>query len=149
MSYNGHKLKFFIDDSDGWLRKNKEVAEQFIMAEDDHETREMLSLMTPHAHFASFWGVVRGLPAAVALCAQESEHLRLTWTTGLEPLTSHTFVRQGYAHVVDGGRGIAHLPIIGPWISSFFQKPVHEYLVVREGRVRFRSVGYTWDIGKY
>ncbi|KPA78197.1 hypothetical protein ABB37_06361 [Leptomonas pyrrhocoris] len=148
MSYSGQKLKFFVDDSDGWLRKNKKAADQFIMAEDDGETREMLSLMTPRAFFGSFWGVVRGLPAAVALRAQENDHLRLTWTSGLQPLTSHTFVRQGFVHVVDGKR-ITSAPIIGPWLSSFFQKPVHEYLVVREGRVTFRSIGYTWDLGKY
>ncbi|KPI89576.1 hypothetical protein ABL78_1344 [Leptomonas seymouri] len=148
MSYNGRKLKFFVDDFDGWLRKNKAVAEQFIMAEDDGETREMLSFMTPSVHFGSFWGVVRGLPAAVALRAQESEHLRLTWTSGLQPLTSHTFARQGFVHVVDGQR-ITSIPIVGPWLSSFFQKPVYEHLVVREGRVTFRNIGYAWDLGKY
>ncbi|KAL7701009.1 hypothetical protein N2W54_003794 [Lotmaria passim] len=148
MSYNGQKLRFFVDDADGWLRKNKEAADQFVMAEDDGETREMLSLMSPHAHFVSFWGVVRGFPAAVALRAQENEHLRLTWTSGLHPLTSHTFVRQGYVHVVHGHR-VSSVPVLGPWLSSFFQKPVQELLVVKEGRVTFRSVGYTWDIGKY
>lgn len=148
MSYSGRKLKFFVDDSDGTLRKNKQVVDQFVMAEDDGETREMLSLMSPRAHFASFWGVVRGMPAAVAVRAQENEHLRLTWTSAPHPLTSHTFVRQGYVHVVNGQR-IASVPIIGPWLSSFYQKPVEEYLVVRNGQVTFRSVGYVWDLGKY
>lgn len=148
MSYNGQKLKFFVDDSDGCLRKNREAADRFIMAEDDGETREMWSLMDPHTHFSSFWGVVRGLPAAAALRAQENEHLRLTWTTALQPLTSRTFVRQGYVHVVHGQR-IASLPLIGPWISSFFQKPIQELVVVRDGRVTFRSIGYMWDLGKY
>jgi hypothetical protein len=148
MSYNVRKLKFFVDDSDGWLRKNSEVAEQFIMAEDDGETHEMLSLLKPQAHFASFWGVVRGFPAAVALRAQEKDHLRLTWTSPLQPLTSHTFVRQGYVHVV-GGHRLSGVPVVGAWLSSFFQKPVVEYVVVREGRVAFRGLSYTWDIGKY
>ncbi|KAG5502406.1 hypothetical protein JIQ42_05283 [Leishmania sp. Namibia] len=148
MSYSGRKLKYFVDDSDGWLRRNQQVAEQFVMAEDDRETKEMLSLMAPRAHFASFWGVVRGLPAAVALQAQECEHLRITWTSGLQTLTSHTFVREGYVHVLDKGR-MAAIPVLGPWLSSFFQRAVHEFLVVREGEVVFRSLGYVWDIGKY
>lgn len=148
MPYNGRKLKYFVDDSDGWLRRNTQAAERFVMAEDDGETKEMLGLMTNRAHFASFWGVVRGLPAAVAVQAQERSHLRVTWTSGLQALTSHTFVRRGYVHVLDKER-IVSLPIIGPWISSFFQKPIEEFLVVREGRVEFRSVGYAWDMGKY
>ncbi|KAG5505706.1 hypothetical protein JKF63_05041 [Porcisia hertigi] len=148
MSYNGRKLKYFVDDSDGWLRRNQEVAQQFVMAEDDRETKEMLSLMSPRAHFTSFWGVVRGLPAAVALQAQEREHLRITWTSGLQPLTSRTFFRSGYVHVFNRDR-MATIPILGPWVSSFFQRQVQELLVVREGRVVFRSMGYVWDIGKY
>ncbi|GET88304.1 hypothetical protein, conserved [Leishmania tarentolae] len=148
MSYNGRKLKYFVEDSDGWLRRNQQVAEQFVMAEDDRETKEMLSLLTPRVHFASFWGVVRGLPAAVALQAQEREHLRITWTSRLQPLTSRTFSRNGYVHVLDRDR-MSFIPILGPWLSSFFQRPVQELLVVREGRVVFRSIGYTWDIGKY
>ncbi|KAK7200201.1 hypothetical protein NESM_000071400 [Novymonas esmeraldas] len=148
MSYNGRKLKYFVDDSDGWLRRNRQAVEQFVMAEDDVETKEMMGLLSPRAHFASFWGVVRGLPASMALQAQEREHLRITWISGVQPLTSHTFVRTGYAHVLDRDRTLT-IPIIGPWLSSFFQRPVQECLVVREGRVVFRSLGYVWDIGKH
>lgn len=148
MSYSVRKLKFFVDDSDGWLRKNKATTEQYFMAEDDGETKEMLSLLDTRAHCSSFWGLVRGYRAIMALQAQEREHLRITWTTGVIPLTSHTFMRSGYVHVLSGSFG-ANIPFIGQWISSFFQKEIIESTVVREGKVVFRHLGYRWSLGKY
>lgn len=148
MSYSLKKLQFFVDDVDGSLSKNLDTANQFVNAEDDREGGEMTGLMDPLAHFSSFWGVARGPLAALAVLAEERASLRITWTTVLKPITSHTFEREGNMQILRG-TGIARVPIVGVWVSQFFQAKVHEQLVVRDAKVVFRSLDYRWGLGRY
>lgn len=145
MSYNYRKLKFFVEDSDGLLRTNRNTATNFFIAEDDHESGEMTDLMDRLAHFSSFWGVVRGPDAACALKQQECAHLRLTWTSDTMAITSRTFFRDGYVDVLHGS-AVSSIPIVGGLLTPFFQKKVRESLVVRDGRVVFRHLGYHWGL---
>ncbi|CCW71792.1 unnamed protein product, partial [Phytomonas sp. Hart1] len=146
MSYNIRKLKYFVDDIDGGLRTNQLIAEDYFLAEDDHELGEMMGMMMSQAHYSSFWGVARGELATKAVHAQEKENLRLSWTSGTTPLTSNTFFREGYVHFTKGNF-LSNMPIIGRALSMFFQKKVIESLVVREGKVVFRDLGYNWQLG--
>lgn len=148
MSYSFRKLKFFIDDADGSLRKNQEAAEKFFLAEDDNEMAEMTALMAPEAHFSSFWGVTRGERAARAVVAQEREHMRIVWTSQLLALTNRTFSREGYMQLVRGSF-ISSIPVFGEWLTQFNQKKVREVLVVRNGEVVFRDLGYRWGLAKF
>ncbi|EPY35547.1 hypothetical protein STCU_01127 [Strigomonas culicis] len=107
--------------------------------------KEFVSLMDRYVHFSSLWGVARGAHAACAVMGNERAKLRITWTSQLEPVTAHTFMREGYVHLLEG-TFVSGLPFIGPYASSFFQKRVKESLVVRGGRVVFRDFGYRWDM---
>ncbi|CCW63350.1 unnamed protein product [Phytomonas sp. EM1] len=146
MSYNIRRLRFFVDDVYGSLQENQTVAEQFFLSEDDHELEEMMCMMVPYAHYSSFWGVARDELATKAVHTQEKEYLRLSWTGGITPLTSSTFIRAGYAHLTKGSF-LSDLPIVGPALSMLFQERVIESLVVRNGKIVFRDLGYNWRLG--
>lgn len=148
MSYSYRKLKYYVDDADGSLRANLAAARQFCLAEDDRELGELASLSAPQVHFASFWGVTRGDRAARAVAAQEHEKLRITWTTPVTAVTSHTFSREGYLQQL-GGSFVSDIPLLGAWLTRFRQKEVAELLVVRDGKVVFRHFGYKWALGKF
>ncbi|CAD2220953.1 hypothetical protein, conserved [Angomonas deanei] len=148
MSYNLRKLKFFVDNSDGDLEKNHQAVEQFCLAEDDGEVKEMGTLMHPFAHFSGLWGVTRGFHAAQAVLAEERAKLRLTWEEAPRPVTSRTFIRHGHVHFL-AGTYLSNMPIVGPALSAFFQKKVKESIVVRDGKVVFRDLGLVWSPAKF
>nr|CCC93379.1 conserved hypothetical protein [Trypanosoma congolense IL3000] len=145
MSYSLRKLKLLVDDPNGVLPLNLNVAKLFCAAEDDGEVGELCTLMRRDVHYANFWGVVRGEAAALAVLKREQSALRLTWSTPISTITSNTFERRGYIHFTSDG--VASIPFIGSWLTKFSQRLVRESLVVRDGKVVFRDLSFQWALG--
>ncbi|KAG8340071.1 hypothetical protein ERJ75_000271500 [Trypanosoma vivax] len=145
MSYSLHKLKLLVEDPCGTLQSNLDVAKRFCSAETDGELKELCELASPEFHFSNFWGVVRGHTAALAVVKREESVLRLTWTSRVAVLTANTFERRGYVHFTSGG--VASIPLVGSWLTKFWQQPVRESLVVRDGKVVFRDLSFQWGLG--
>lgn len=146
MAYSLEKIGLFVDSAHDSLRDNWEVAKRFCLAEDDGEVSEMKPLMHPMIHISSFWGVTRGHPAAFSLLAAEKHKLRLVWLTSVSPVTSTTFVREGYMQQLQGTGLVHSVPVLGVlWAHYMGQKKVEECLVVRQGQVVFRHLGYRWS----
>lgn len=137
-----------MDDSSGQLAANQDVAKRFVSAEDRGELVDMIQLMGPTAHFGSFWGVARGVHASLAVHRHERQKLGLSWTTDVKALTSKTFYREGYVDVFDPPRAWG-VPIFSRLYQKLFQKRVRESLVVRDGKVIFRHLGYDWGLARW
>ncbi len=129
--------------------RNKKIAEQFILAEDDRVFSELAALLGPHCHLSSFSGVVRGRGAAIAILESEHGTIQLEWETKLMQLTADTFERRGRGWFIKGRSSILNnVPVVREVGIWWGQQKIVEHLVVNpDGYVQFRALGYRWQLG--
>mmetsp|Transcript_21307 Transcript_21307/g.24765 ORF Transcript_21307/g.24765 Transcript_21307/m.24765 type:complete len:147 (-) Transcript_21307:42-482(-) len=141
MSYSVRKLRNFIEDDKGVFRSNAALTKRYAMAYDDHESRELMELLSPEAHISSFWGTVRGPDAGLLIMIQERESMRITWTEPFVPITSQLFERRGYAEFSEDGGSV---PVLSSVLRKAKQQQIRESIVWSEGRITFRDLGLQW-----
>jgi hypothetical protein len=135
-------LKTLIDDPESTFAANVRVAKRFFRAEDDGEIGEVQELLAPHVHYASFWGVVRGIPAAIGVLKEE-QSVRFTWSGPFLPLTAHMVERTGWALFHDDGL-LSRVPGVSAVLSKIRSKKVREVVIIRDGKVVFRELNVMW-----